>query len=114
MEKQSYESALSRGRKKQPNKRVMERDKTSSKEVEAIIAAQPNRKDRLKDNDDLILNEGSIADLEDKWCLCTKKLTLAEQMTLWPTYPCNVLIVNPLDGFRQTGTDHFAATDASF
>ena len=45
-------------------KRVMERDKTSKEEVEAIIATQPDRENRLKDNDDLILNEGSIAGLE--------------------------------------------------
>ena len=58
--------------------RVMERDKTSSKEVEAIIATQPNREDRLKDNDDLILNEGSIADLERQVMSLHKKyLTLA-------------------------------------
>ena len=42
----------------------MERDKTSKEEVEAIIATQPDRENRLKDNDDLILNEGSIAGLE--------------------------------------------------
>ena len=59
-------------------KRVMGRDKTSSKEVEAIIATQPNREDRLKDNDDLILNEGSIADLERQVVSLHKKyLTLA-------------------------------------
>jgi len=45
-------------------KRVMERDKTCREEVEAIIATQPDRKDRLKGNDDLILNEGLISDLE--------------------------------------------------
>ena len=59
-------------------KRVMERDKTSSKEVKAIIATQPNREDRLKENDDLILNEGSIADLERQVVSLHKKyLTLA-------------------------------------
>ena len=59
-------------------KRVMERDKISSKEVEAIIATQPNREDRLKDKDDLILNEGSIADLERQVVSLHKKyLTLA-------------------------------------
>ena len=45
-------------------KRVMERDKTCREEVEAIIAAQPDRKDRLRGKDDLILNEGLISDLE--------------------------------------------------
>ena len=44
--------------------RVMERDMNSKEEVEAIISSQPSREDRLKENDDLILNEGSIADLE--------------------------------------------------
>ena len=44
--------------------RVMERDMNSKEEVEAIISSQPSRDDRLKGNDDLILNEGSIADLE--------------------------------------------------
>ena len=59
-------------------KRVMERDKISSREVEAIIATQPNREDRLKDKDDLILNEGSIADLERQVVALHKKyLTLA-------------------------------------
>ena len=43
--------------------RVMERDMNSKEEVEAIISSQPSREDRLKENDDLILNEGSIADL---------------------------------------------------
>ena len=60
-------------------KRVMERDKTSSKEVEAIIATQPNHEDRLKGNDDLILNEGSIADLERQVVSLHKKyLTFAK------------------------------------
>ena len=45
-------------------KRVMERDKTCREEVEAIIATQPDRKDRLRGKDDLILNEGLISDLE--------------------------------------------------
>ena len=45
-------------------KRVMERDKTCREEVETIIAAQPDRKDRLRGKDDLILNEGLISDLE--------------------------------------------------
>tara|TARA_X000001036_G_scaffold393425_1_gene392998 strand:- start:506 stop:1117 length:612 start_codon:yes stop_codon:yes gene_type:complete len=44
--------------------RVIERDMNSKEEVEAIISSQPSREDRLKENDDLILNEGSIADLE--------------------------------------------------
>ena len=44
--------------------RVMKRDMNSKEEVEAIISSQPSREDRLKENDDLILNEGSIADLE--------------------------------------------------
>ena len=44
--------------------RVIERDMNSREEVEAIISSQPSREDRLKENDDLILNEGSIADLE--------------------------------------------------
>ena len=44
--------------------RVMERDMNSKEEVEAIISSQPSREDRLRENDDLILNEGSIADLE--------------------------------------------------
>ena len=44
--------------------RVMERDMNSKEEVEAIISSQPSREDRLKENDDLILNEGSIADLK--------------------------------------------------
>ena len=44
--------------------RVMERDMNSKEEVEAIISSQPTREDRLRENDDLILNEGSIADLE--------------------------------------------------
>ena len=57
----------------------MERDKTSSTEVEAIIATQPNREDRLKGNDDLILNEGSIADLERQVVSLHKKyLTFAK------------------------------------
>ncbi len=44
--------------------RVMKRDMNSNEEVEAIISSQPSREDRLKENDDLILNEGSLADLE--------------------------------------------------
>ena len=44
--------------------RVMDRDMNTKEEVEAIISSQPSREDRLKENDDLILNEGSIADLE--------------------------------------------------
>ena len=44
--------------------RVMERDMNSKEEVEAIISSQPNREDRLKEYDDLILNEGSIANLK--------------------------------------------------
>ena len=44
--------------------RVMDRDMNSKEEVEAIISSQPSREDRLKENDDLILNEGSIADLK--------------------------------------------------
>ena len=44
--------------------RVMKRDINSKKEVEAIISSQPSREDRLTENDDLILNEGSIEDLE--------------------------------------------------
>ena len=44
--------------------RVMERDMNSREEVEAIISSQPSRENRLKENDDLILNEGSIADLK--------------------------------------------------
>ena len=44
--------------------RVIERDMNSKEEVEAIISSQPSRENRLKENDDLILNEGSIADLK--------------------------------------------------
>ena len=44
--------------------RVMKRDMNSKEEVEAIISSQPSREDRIKENDDLILNEGSIADLK--------------------------------------------------
>ena len=44
--------------------RVMDRDMNSKEEVEAIISSQPSREDRLKENDDLIFNEGSIADLK--------------------------------------------------
>ena len=44
--------------------RVMDRDMNTKEEVEAIISSQPSREDRLKENDDLILNEGSIADLK--------------------------------------------------
>ena len=54
-------------------KRVMERDKTCREEVEAIIAAQPDRKDRLRGKDDLILNEGLISDLERQVMSLRKK-----------------------------------------
>ena len=40
--------------------RVMKRDRHTKKEVEAIIASQPSRKERLKDLDDLIVNDGAI------------------------------------------------------
>ena len=44
--------------------RVMKRDMNSKEEVEAIITSQPSREDRLTEYDDLILNEGSIANLK--------------------------------------------------
>ena len=63
--------------------RVMERDMNSKEEVEAIISSQPSREDRLKENDDLILNEGSITDLERQVILLHKKyLNLARAKEL--------------------------------
>jgi len=44
--------------------RVMARDNNSRQQVEAIIDAQPSREDRLRDADDLIVNEGDLARLE--------------------------------------------------
>ncbi|MBA58363.1 MAG: dephospho-CoA kinase [Gammaproteobacteria bacterium] len=46
--------------------RVMKRDRHTRKEVEAIIAAQPSRKERLKDLDDLIVNDGAIERITDQ------------------------------------------------
>ena len=63
--------------------RVMERDMNSKEEVEAIISSQPNREDRLKEYDDLILNEGSIANLEQQVMPLHKKyLDLARAKAL--------------------------------
>jgi len=44
--------------------RVMARDNNSRQQVEAILDAQPPREDRLRDADDLIVNEGDLAQLE--------------------------------------------------
>ena len=46
--------------------RVMKRDRHTRKEVEAIIESQPSRKERLKDLDDLIVNDGSIERIADR------------------------------------------------
>ena len=63
--------------------RVMDRDMNTKEEVEAIISSQPSREDRLKENDDLILNEGSIADLERQGMpLHRKNLDLARAKEL--------------------------------
>ena len=60
--------------------RVMERDMNSKEEVEAIISSQPSREDRLTEYDDLILNEGSIANLERQVMPLHKKyLNLARE-----------------------------------
>ena len=64
--------------------RVMDRDMNSKEEVEAIISSQPSREDRLKENDDLILNEGSIADLKRQVMPLHKKyLDLARAKELY-------------------------------
>ena len=63
--------------------RVMERDMNSKEEVEAIISSQPSREDRLTEYDDLILNEGSIANLERQVTPLHKKyLNLARAKAL--------------------------------
>lgn len=63
--------------------RVMERDMNSKEEVEAIISSQPSREDRLTEYDDLILNEGSIANLERQVMPLHKKyLNLARAKAL--------------------------------
>ena len=44
--------------------RVMARDQNSRSQVEAIIEAQAPRNERLRDSDDVIVNEGDISQLE--------------------------------------------------
>lgn len=44
--------------------RVMARDQNSREQVEAIIAAQASRKERLLGADDIIVNDGGLAQLE--------------------------------------------------
>ena len=43
--------------------RVMERDQNSRSQVEAIISAQAPRTERLRDSDDVIVNDGDISQL---------------------------------------------------
>ena len=45
-------------------KRVMVRDNNPRQQVEAIVAAQPSRELRVKDADDIILNDDEIDRLE--------------------------------------------------
>ncbi len=47
-------------------KRTMARDANSEAQVRAIMAAQARREDRLAGADDVILNHGSIADLDEQ------------------------------------------------
>lgn len=44
--------------------RVMDRDSNNQKQVQAIIATQPSREDRLAYADDVIVNDGSISELQ--------------------------------------------------
>ena len=46
--------------------RTMARDANSATQVRAIMAAQVGRADRLAGADDVIVNDGSIADLDDQ------------------------------------------------
>jgi dephospho-CoA kinase len=46
--------------------RTLARDSSSTKTIKAIIAAQMNRDARLEKADDVILNEGSVAELKHK------------------------------------------------
>ena len=44
-------------------KRVMLRDNNAQHQVEAIISAQPSREQRVKDADDIIVNDAEIDQL---------------------------------------------------
>lgn len=60
--------------------RTMERDHNSAAQVEAIIAAQADRQERLKYADDVICNDGSLEQLHKNVQLLHEKyLQLAEQ-----------------------------------
>ena len=53
--------------------RTILRDKVSEDHVKRIIAAQMNREERLKKADDVLLNSGTIQELEDKLVKFHKK-----------------------------------------
>lgn len=46
--------------------RVKARDNCSEEQALAIISVQPSTKERLKDADDILVNEGSLDELKDK------------------------------------------------
>ena len=59
--------------------RTAERDKVSHKQVEQMVAAQMQREKRLEKADDVLLNKGTIEDLEKQVEELHKKyLLLAE------------------------------------
>ena len=45
--------------------RVMSRDNNDEEQVRAIMAAQPSRETRLEYADDVIVNDGSLQQLDD-------------------------------------------------
>ena len=47
-------------------KRTSDRDNVSEEQIKSIIASQIDRKSRLQQADEVILNDGSIEDLESK------------------------------------------------
>ncbi len=46
--------------------RTSQRDNVSEEQIKSIIASQIDRKARLEQADEVILNEGSLEDLESK------------------------------------------------
>ena len=47
-------------------KRTSDRDNVSEEQIKSIIASQIDRKSRLQQADEVILNDGSIEDLQSK------------------------------------------------
>ncbi|HED15966.1 MAG TPA: dephospho-CoA kinase [Gammaproteobacteria bacterium] len=60
-------------------RRLAQRDNSSTEQIKAILASQTDRQHRLKQADDIIINDGTLGELRKQVILMHRKYTLLSQ-----------------------------------